>query len=436
VTHALLSLHTGRARRRAAIPSRSPCLRVSVASFSGWALSTLILSGNTLALAAPPLTPPPFDADQVRRILKHSPVPPLPPDETNAVADDPEAARLGQALFFERRLSADGRVACATCHVPERSWSDGLDLSHGLALGRRNTPALWNVAYNRWFFWDGRADTVWSQALKPIESPTEMGGNRSAAVQLVRGDQALRAAYESVFGPLADSGSDITGPNRAFANLGKALAAFERRIVSRRAPFDIFVEGLREGDGGKQAALSPAARRGLALFVGRGNCSVCHAGPLFTDGEFHDLGIPPNDSVELPDPGRLAGVRQLLQDEFGASGLYSDDRQGPRALALRHLAPRLEIGGQMKTPSLRNVALTAPYMHQGQFASLRAVLRFYSTHEGRRGLPAQQERILQPLHLSDAETDDLVAFLESLTDAQLDPLLAHPSRLDLDRTRP
>ena len=209
-------------------------------------------------------------------------------------------------------------------------------------------------------------------------------------------------------------------------DVGKAIAAFERRLVSRRAPFDVFVEGLREGDPAKQAALPDAARRGARLFVGRGKCSVCHAGPLFTDGEFHDIGVPPSDAVTLPDIGRLAGIEALLADELGASSAWSDDRNGPRAALVRYLAPRPEVAGQVKTPSLRNVALSAPYMHEGQMATLRDVLRYYSTLEGRRGLPAQQERILVPLQLSPQDKDDLVAFLESLTDTALEPSLLRP----------
>src|SRR6185295_17867475 len=125
---------------------------------------------------------------EVKRLLQHSPLPPPPPDETNAKADDPRAARLGRALFFDARLSGNGRLACASCHQPERSWTDGMALAHGADEGRRQTPSLWNVAYSRWYFWDGRADSLWSQALQPIESPREMAGSREAAVRLVRED--------------------------------------------------------------------------------------------------------------------------------------------------------------------------------------------------------------------------------------------------------
>ena len=412
----------------------------------------LVAAALWATAAAAPAQEPLFGPEEVRRLQRHSPVPQVPPDETNAVADDPAAARLGQALFFDARLSPGARVSCATCHDPAKSWTDGRSLSQGLETGSRNTLSLWNVGYNRWYFWDGRADSLWSQALKPMESPSEMGGSRLAVAWLVWSDPALRAAYTKLFGAPPDvearrlpragapssaepgpraawermADEDRAAVNRVFVGVGKAIAAFERRLVSRRSPFDVFVEGLREGDPAKQAALSASAKRGLKLFLGRGNCHVCHAGPTFTDGEFHDTGVPPSGAVALPDIGRLAGIQVLLEDDLGAGGPWSDDRNGPRAGLARYLAPRPEVAGQVKTPSLRNVALSAPYMHEGQLASLRDVLHYYSTLEGRRGLPAQQERILAPLQLSEQEADDLIAFLESLTDTGIAPALLRP----------
>jgi cytochrome c peroxidase len=377
------------------------------------------LAGLWLCGAAPAEPPgdAPLTAVERQRLLRHSPVPDPPPDTTNRVADDPRAVRLGRALFFDPRLSRGGRVSCATCHDPARAFADGRALSQGLGRGTRNTPALWNLAHARWFFWDGRADSLWSQALKPFETPAEMGSTRAAVLGVVRADAELRGAYEQLFGPLDDpAGAAPAELARAFAHLGKAIAAFERTLVSARAPFDVFARGLRDGDAGKQAALSPAALRGARLFVGRGNCFLCHVGPLFSDGEFHDLGLPLGDDEESADPGRRAGLLALQGDEFGAAGVHSDDRGGERARALRHLRPPDEAGAEIKTPSLRNVALTAPYMHRGQFADLEAVLDFYSTHAGRRTPPVPKERLLVPLHLTPREIADLKAFLEALTD--------------------
>jgi cytochrome c peroxidase len=382
------------------------------------ALVVLLLAGPAPAADVVPLA-----ADEVKRLLQHSPLPDPTPDETNAKADDPEAAALGRTLFFERRLSGSGTLACASCHQPERSWTDGLPLAHGAETGRRHTPSLWNVAYNRWFFWDGRADSLWAQALQPMESPHEMAGSRDAAVRVVREDAGLRRAYEAAFGPLP-AGTDRASVTRAFVNLGKALAAFERTLVSRRAPFDAFVEALRAGDLIGQAAIGPAAQRGAKLFVGRGNCRTCHAGPTFSDGEFHEIG----GAAVTSDVGRLAGIDLLRAGEFGAASEWSDGRDGPRAQNARFLARAPHARGQFKTPTLRNVALTAPYMHDGRFDSLEDVLAHYSALPGQGPTGPHQETILKPLALTPEETADLLAFLESLTDATIDPALLRAGR--------
>lgn len=371
------------------------------------------------AAAAPALHD--FTPDEVRRILQHSPLPAPPGDKSNARADDPAAARLGHFLFFDPRLSGNGHLSCASCHDPERGFADGRPRSEGARPGRRNTPALWNVAYNRWFFWDGRADSLWSQALKPMENVDEMAGSRDAVFRLVKEDRELRAAYEAIFGAFPPA-ADRASVNRVFVAVGKSLAAHQRRIVSRGAPFDVFVEGLRAGDPARLAALSEPARRGLAIFVGRGQCRTCHGGPNFTDGEFHDIGVP--NAPDLgPDAGRVDGVTRLTRDEFQAGGSFSDDPQSEAARTTAFLDPNASVRGQVKTPSLRNVATTAPYMHQGQLATLADVVRYYSTLEGRTPPGPDDEKILAPLNLDERESADLVAFLEALTGQPLPPEL-------------
>lgn len=387
--------------------------------------------------------------EEARRVLLHSPLAPPPADPTNRVAGDPAAARLGQSLFFDGRLSSNGRVACATCHDPARGWSNGERRGKGLGTTARHVPALWNTAYNRWYFWDGRADTLWAQALQPLEAREEMGGDRLAVVRTLAGDPALSSAYEEVFGPLPDLAAlpprarPVPGEprhalrlawesipaarrdeiNRAFANAGKALAAYERRIVSADAPFDAFAAALRRGDRrAMRAALSAPARRGLKLFVGRGNCILCHSGPNFTDGEFHNLRLPEDTSQPL-DSGRYEGTDKLLADEFNSAGRYSDD---PGQRKVKFLVPSAQSWGQFKTPSLRNVAQTAPYTHDGVFASLEEVMRFYSTLEDAAPMGHHDESILTPLSLDEREIADLVAFLHSLTGEPLPAELVRP----------
>jgi cytochrome c peroxidase len=393
-----------------------------------------------------------FTPYEVRRILQHSPLPPPPPDPTNRVADSAAAARLGQRLFFEPRLSESGRVSCATCHEPLLGWSNGQPLGQaGGRPTRLHVPTLWNVAYNRWFFWDGRADTAWTQALEPLENPAEIATNRARLARFVAGDPVLRPAYEEVFGPLpsfADAArfpadarpepfhtesaqhqawtamapADQDAVDRVFTNLGKSLAAFERRLVSRDAPFDRFVAGLRENDPAKLDAISTEAKRGLRLFLGKGNCRTCHSGPNFTNGEFHSLGVP--ESASFFETGRLRGIAMLRINPLSGAGRYSDDPAASPAPFLP--LDSHETVNQVKTPTLRNVAQTAPYLHNGRMRTLNEVLRFYSDRHGAQRVAAQDEALLRPLHLTGREIADLTAFLESLTGAPLDPSLNGP----------
>lgn len=391
-----------------------------------------------------------FSAHERAQILRHSPLAPLPKDPSNAVADDADAARLGQSLFFDTRLSRNGDLACASCHDPKHGFADGRRFGRGIATTVRHVPSLLNVAYNRWYFWDGRADSGWSQALQPLEESGEQGTSRLSVAHVVSEDIELRRAYERVFGELHELADERRFPRRArpvpgqpddpdqrswaamsdadralvdrvFSNVGKAIAAYERRIVDGDAPFDRFVEGLRDGDAEKLTAIDASAQRGLALFVGRANCGACHVGPNFTDGEFHDTGLARRDDGRL-DVGRYGGVPRLLADHFNALGAYSDAPDDPDRLT-RFVTPRPEHLGQFKTPTLRNVAATAPYMHDGRFATLAEVVRYYATLDPAKFVGHHRETILQPLALDDADIHDLVAFLESLTGQPLAPAL-------------
>ncbi len=409
-----------------------------------------------------------FTEAELRAVLTHSPMPPVPPDPTNAYADDPAAAHFGRWLFFDPRLSHDGSVACATCHDPARSFTDGERLSIGLERLRRHAPSIVNVGYNRWFYWDGRRDTLWSQAAVPIETPKEMGFDRVRLTRLLASDDDLRAAYESIFGALPDvsdrrrfpdharpipkgedhphgfaEGSDSANlpehdhsddpqqrawdgmteadreaVSRVLANVGKALAAYQRTVVSAPAPFDTFVAGLRDGDVDKLAALDAEAQAGLQVFVGRGNCTLCHSGPLFTDREFHNA-LVPLDAELGEDPGRFAGIADVMNAQFAATGPYSDDPNAPDADKIEYLIdpsgrPPHDSFAQFKTPSLRGVTTTAPYMHRGQLADLEAVLEHYSSHKDAPPVRGHVERFFKPVDFSPDERAALVAFLASL----------------------
>ena len=394
-----------------------------------------------------------FDESELTRILQHA-LAPLPPDSTNRYSDDPAAAHFGQYLFFEKRFSP-GAISCAACHDPALDFTDGNQLAKGVGQMHRHTPSLWNVAHNRWFFWDGRADTLWAQALDPVEKEVEFGSSRSRVAHVIHDDANMRRAYEMIFGSMPKLNNDRRFPvdarpvpdnpthpdaiawatmspddqkavNQIYVNFGKAIAAYERKIVTEpKSPFDVFVEGIKTSDPAKRDALSPSAKRGLKLFIGEGNCRLCHTGPNFTDGEFHNTGAPPLAGVPQ-DGGRFEGASKVAKNPFAATDVYSDDREGPSARKLKFMARTPETWGQFKTPSLRNVARTAPYMHQGQFATLREVIEFYSTRKGAVQIGHHQETILVPLNLTPQQIEDLEAFLESLSGPRIAPELSVP----------
>ncbi|MGE4220988.1 MAG: cytochrome-c peroxidase, partial [Alphaproteobacteria bacterium] len=284
--------------------------------------------------------------------------------------------------------------------------------AQGIRPGRRNTPGLLDARYRRWFGWDGASDSLWAASLRPVLAAGEMGGGIDRLAALIAGDPVYRADYTALFG---------TAPERQPAEAvaiaaAKALAAFQETLVSPRTPFDDFRDALAAGDAAAQAHYPAAARRGLKLFVGRGDCATCHYGPGFSNGAFADIGRPhflPDGSV---DPGRHGGIAALRASPYTRIGPWSDDRDGPAAVAVavRHLAPHPRNWGEFKVPSLRGLAATAPYMHDGSLPSLESVLRHYSEVDEER-LHADREKLVRPLRLTAAEIADLAAFLATLS---------------------
>ncbi len=309
---------------------------------------------------------PPIPADKLPRELALDAIPlglgPRPAPPTNPITR--ARVELGRRLFFDPILSDDRSVACASCHHPDHGFASAEGRPrgiHGQQLSRR-APTLLNRAYGQSFFWDGRSDSLEVQALEPIANPAELGSSVADAVKRLQGSKEYRAQFAAAF----EDG--VTGPN-----LGKALASFERVLLRGDSPVDRFrASGQREG-------MSPAERHGLWLYESKGRCWQCHRGPNFTDESFHNTGV---SWGQLPlDLGRFVVTK----------------KEGDR--------------GRYKTPTLRGVALTGPYMHDGSIKSLQEVVEFYN--QGGRANP-HLDPILQPLHLTRDEQDDLVAFLKSL----------------------
>lgn len=294
-----------------------------------------------LLLAAPIVEAQPlaFSAAERTAILQFGPWPPKrAPDPRNAVSGKPEAIALGEALFFDPGLSGTGSVLCATCHVPYRKWQDGHARAFGLEQADLNTPSVLNVALYRRFGWAGTNDALWKQSIRPLLEPREMRSSAARVAATVRASHAVQ--YEKAFAH-PPSGDD----EAVLADAGRALAAFQETLATRRTPFDDFRDALERGDAAATARYPEAAQRGLRLFIGGGKCAACHSGPGFSSSEVVD------------------GFR---------------------------------------VPGLRNVALTAPYMHDGRLETLR-------------------QAVAHRAKLAGDEIDALVAFLESLTECELSP---------------
>jgi cytochrome c peroxidase len=377
---------------------------------------------------------------------------PLPADGSDEVADSVLAARLGKQLYFDPRAAGPlgvynvsgtngslgnagdtGKIACVSCHdlaaagIDLRSMPTATSLGAGYTL--RNAPTVINAAYSPlWQFWDGRADSLWSQALAPPEGSNEEASSRLAVAHFLADHYA--APYTGVFGPMPDisslpaagkpgdpawdnlTGADQETVNRIFANYGKAIEAYERRLVSpafQPSAFDRFLAG----DSG---ALSPAAIAGAQIFIGRGGCQECHRGPLFSDFQFHNIGAPQEGQHAPPiDTGRAAGIPAVMASLFDRSGTFSDQ---PGATDTTGLIPTDADVGSFKTPSLRNVSKTAPYMHDGAYGDLWDVVNHYNFGGETEVYSGERDPAINPLLLSDADLDNLIEFLASLEDGE------------------
>jgi cytochrome c peroxidase len=329
-------------------------------------------------------------------------------------------------------------VSCYSCHQIEAGGADQrsrpLATSLGANYGVRNSPTVINVAltdvtHGGWQLWDGRKDSLWAQAIGPMEGPNEAAGSRLQFAHIIY--DHYRAEYENVFGPMPEL-SDVTrfpvtgkpgqasfdnmapadkvAINRVHSNVGKAIEAFERRLVSTNfqpSPFDRMLAGDESG-------MTAGAIRGARLFIGKAACNECHRGPMFSDGKFHNIGCPQTgQNVPTVDVGRTKGIMTVKNDVFNRSGMFSDDPQDGH---LVNLAEQEIDVGAFKTPSLRNIEKTAPYMHDGVYTTMWDVVAHYNFGGGTGTYSGKKESAVSPLNLTDREMDDLVEFLRSLSD--------------------
>lgn len=411
-----------------------------------------------------------FTEAEWEEINKLSPLPEQPPlDPTNVYADNPAAAEFGQMLFFESdyagplivgddgnngglgQIGETGALSCRDCHLGD--WmidtrSNPMATSLGADRMQRNSASLINVAYypEHWYENDGIMDSIWGESIVDVEFDPGFNSSRLRLAHAIYED--YQTHYDAIFAPL-DPALDPAAPdadrfppdgrpdspewdgmtledqmhvNTIMANVGKALHAYQRQLISRDAPFDQYVAG-------DYSAISESAKRGLKIFIGKGACVACHTGPAFTDGEFHNTAMEPlgehvappgSDPEAWPLGGRLPAIDIALSYEFNSSSPYSDD---PDTGRLDDLTPDVELLGQWRTKSLRQIAESAPYMRTGQFETLREVVEFYNDGGSESGFVGERDEDMEELNLEEDEIDDLVAFLETLTGDPVDPAL-------------
>jgi cytochrome c peroxidase len=386
----------------------------------------------------------------------------IPDSPSNAYADDPTAIELGKFWYYDLRFSGPltfdsdlgkkgemDKVGCITCHYVETGAADkrsGQPLSLGAGKSTRNAQTTFNVGFmegDRWISWDGRNDSLWAQAAGSRESSSSHNGTRLKVAHTIFA--YYRAEYEALFGPMPDmsdatrflpadqvcdaveemkckgkpgddtweamSAEDQLAVTQINVNVAKAVAAYERQLITPDTPFDLFMRG--EGE------LAVDAVRGAKLFVGKASCNECHRGPIMTDGKFHNLGVR---QVYTIDTGREGGIESVLALEWNGASQWSDEGAAPH---LEGLAPVETDYLAFKTPTLRNVALTAPYMHNGSIGSLWDVLEFYR-FGGRDDGAGVHDVAIQPLDLSDEEIHDIIAFLNSLSALPAEDLITPP----------
>jgi cytochrome c peroxidase len=395
----------------------------------------------------------------------------LPPaDPSNRVADNPAAAILGKKFYFDTRFSgtlgpindgvnngslgasgATNRVACYSCHQIDQGGADYRSRPAATSLGAgytgRNAPTVINAAYSDvsaggWQFWDGRKDSLWSHALGPPESSVEHNGSRLQFAHVIY--DLYRADFEAVFGPMPDLSDTVRFPlegkpgtpafdamtaedqlaiNRIYAGFGKAIAAYERRLVSPAFEPSAFERML----GGDEHAMTPSAIRGAKLFIGKAACDECHRGPLLSDYKFHNIGCPQEgEHAPVIDDGRFTGIELVKADMFNRAGMFSDQIT---ATHLEALAPRNVDRGAFKTPSLRNIAQTGPFMHNGVYENLWEVVDHYNFGGATGSYVGEKEVTISPLLLDDRELGDLVEFLRALADGPPRPHTDFPEGL-------
>lgn len=350
-----------------------------------------------------------------RKFPKIGPLPPVAVPKDNPMS--PEKTELGKLLFFDTRLSGDGSISCATCHEPSMGWGDGNELSRGYPGTQhwRNSQTVLNSAYYDKLFWAGEATSLESQANSAVTGNLAGNGDPMMIEERLRQVPDYLRRFKKVF-----------GQEPLYSDALKAIAAYERAVpISRNVPFDRYAKGDKK-------AISAKAQTGMALFQGKGACIQCHNGPLFSDQDYHNLGVADNPTFK-EDPLRQIALRFQHFARGVDEKLY---RKAGRDLGLYYTTKQEKDKGRFRTPSLRELKYTPPYMHNGTFASLQEVVDFYDGGGG--GEPGKSP-LLKPLGLTPEEKEALIAFLESLSGDEIKvdpPALPDYGKLAVEGARP
>lgn len=391
-----------------------------------------------------------LDPGQTAMARSMSPMPAMPASPTNAYADDAAAAALGQSFYFEAdwsgplqmdsRLGAEGetgKVSCFVCH-DDATFGSADPVGIGSRLHPRHAPGSVNAAWyaEAGFTWRGRFDVMWALPRAVFEAGAIFNSSRLRVAHVVF--EQYREAYDAVFtehplpplddvarfpaeGKPGDAAWDGMDPadqaavNRILANVGKALEAYQRRLQRTTSDFDRWVAG--------EGALSESAQRGFALFVGDAQCVLCHSGPFFTDQSYRNLGLEQTGDAPAEDAGRFDVVEAIAGDPFNGIGAYSDDPAAGQGF-IDAVEPRDDaLMGRFRVPTVRNAAISAPYMHAGQIADLDALMEFYAAGGGPTPL-GERDEMIEPFDMSADDKADLIAFIEALTGDPVDPALA------------
>ena len=412
--------------------------------FSNLLIITLFISITTPSAFGKDKAPQWTDSDiALLKTMHISAMPAMPEKLTNKYASNEKAAELGHRLFFDKRFSVNGEISCSTCHQPDKYFTDGLKASKGITTVKRNAPTVVGINHSHWLFLDGRSDSLWAQALVPMEDASEHGGNRGMYAHIIYKDKNYKKSYESLFGKMPDLSNIKRFPKRAgpvkdkhaagawramapadrkaitliYVNMGKAIAAYEHKLRPAPSKFDNYAKALFEKD---TAAMSKIMTRdeaaGLRLFITEANCVICHNGPTFSDFEFHNVGVP-QASKKKYDMGRKTAINKLKRSEFNCLSEYNDSKDKSCDDLTYIVFDEHVTRGAFRTPSLRNISKTAPYMHAGQYKTLSKVIDHYVDPPPTQ-LGENDTRMLT-FDLDDKEQKQLELFLNAL-DSDID----------------